>query len=265
MAGRQGTWAAVSGSEAAPVIDLRGTSMSALALAIPAIASRTGREVVVIGGLAVLCRLTRPYRATSDLDTVNRRGTGEAPQLELLLASGAKASGVSGALVPTAAGLVQVDVLEVTDAELTDLPDDPTDHLHVLSHGWAAATATPMLIRAGGMPDLTVAVAEPGPLIAMKLQSIMNRGATKEGTDLLDIVRLSLDPTAGPVLRSQLEAADPRLREDASRHAKRWFEDHAHRSLRLARAIPEGRDTQLDDLHLVGELLQSALTATPKA
>ena len=143
MAGRQGTWGAVSGSEAAPVIDLRGTSMSALAFAIPAVASRTGREVVVIGGLAVLCRLTRPYRATSDLDTVNRRGTGEAPQLELLLASGAEASGVSGALVPTAAGLVQVDVLEVTDAELTDLPDDPTDRLHVLSHGWAAATATP--------------------------------------------------------------------------------------------------------------------------
>src|SRR5665811_2488253 len=110
---------------------------------------------------------------------------------------------VSGALLPTAAGNVQVDVLEVTDAELADLPDDPTDRLHVLSHGWAAATATPMLIRAGGMPDLAVAVAEPGPLIAMKLQSIMNRGAAKEGTDLLDIVRLCLDPAAGPVLRSQ--------------------------------------------------------------
>jgi hypothetical protein len=98
---------------------------------------------------------------------------------------------------------------------------------------------------------------------APQLQSIMNRGATKEGTDLLDIVRLSLDPTAGPVLRSQLEAADPQLREDVN--AGCWFDDHAHRSLRLARAIPEGRDTKLDDLHLVGELLQSALIATPKA
>jgi hypothetical protein len=265
MAGHPGTPGAVSGSERVPVIDLRGSSMSALAFAIPAIASRTGREVVVIGGLAVVCRLTRPYRATSDLDTVNRRGTNEPAQLDLLLASGAEASGVSGALVPTSAGNVQVDVLEVTDAELADLPDDPTDRLHVLSHGWAAATATPMLIRASGMPDLTVAVAEPGPLIAMKLQSIMNRGAAKEGTDLLDIVRLCLDPAAGPVLRSQLEAADPQLREDASLHARRWFEDHADRSLRLARAIPEGQDTQLDDLHLVGELLQSALTATPRA
>jgi hypothetical protein len=153
MAGHQSTWGAVSGNEPVPVIDLRGTSMSALALAIPAIASRTGREVVVIGGLAVVCRLTRPYRANSDLDTVNRRGTGEPAQL---------------------------------------------------------------------------------------------------------------DPAAGPVLRSQLEAADPQLRVDASLHAKRWFEDHADRSLRLARAVPEGRGTQLDDLRLVGELLQSALTGAPQ-
>lgn len=34
-----------------------------------------------------------------------------------------------------------------------------------------------MIIRAPGSPDLRVAVAEPGPLIAMKLQLIMNRGA----------------------------------------------------------------------------------------
>jgi hypothetical protein len=75
--------------------------MSALVLAIPAIAERTGREVIVVGGLAVVCRLTHPYRATLDLDTVNRRRTGEPAQLELLIASGAKRSGVSGALVPT--------------------------------------------------------------------------------------------------------------------------------------------------------------------
>src|SRR5438093_12610988 len=88
------------------------------------------RDVIVVGGLAVVCRLTRPYRATSDLDTVNRRHAGEPAQLELLLASGAQPSGVSGVLVPTMAGPVQVDVLEVTDADLAQLPDDPTDPLH---------------------------------------------------------------------------------------------------------------------------------------
>lgn len=94
----------MSGNDPAIVIDLVGTSMSALALAIPAIAQRTGREVIVVGGLAVICRLSHPYRATSDLDTVNRRHDDEPAQLELLIASGAERSGASGALVPTAAG-----------------------------------------------------------------------------------------------------------------------------------------------------------------
>ncbi len=237
--------------------------MSALVHAIPAIAARTGREVIVIGGLAVVCRLTHPYRATTDLDTVNRRSGTERSQLQLLLASGAAASGVSGALVATPAGDVQVDVLEVTDAELAHLPDDPTDRLHVLSHAWAAATATPIQIRADGLPDLKVAVAEPGPLVAMKLQSIMNRGAAKEGTDLLDIISLTLDPTAGATVRSQLAGADRQLRQDAVRHAHRWFTDHSERSLRLIHAVPEGRTTQLDDLHLVGELIGTALSASP--
>jgi hypothetical protein len=164
-------------------------------------------------------------------------------QLELLIASGAAPSGVSGALVPTSAGPVQVDVLEVTDADLTPLPDDPTDRLHVLSHAWAAASATSVTIRASGSPDLAVAVAEPGPLIAMKLQSIMNRGAQKEGTDLLDIIRLCLDPVAGPVLRAQLASADPQIRSDVARHAERWFNDHCERSLRRVRGVPEGRNT----------------------
>ncbi len=208
MAGRhRARRATVSGSDQHPTADLLGTSMSALVLAIPAIAERTGRDVIVVGGLAVVCRLTRPYRATSDLDTVNRRHTGEPAQLELLLASGAQPSGVSGVLVPTTAGPVQVDVLEVTDADLAHLPDDPTDRLHVLSHAWAATSATPVTIRATALPNLTVAVAEPGPLIAMKLQSIMNRGSAKEGTDLLDIIRLCLDPTTGPTLRTQLATA----------------------------------------------------------
>lgn len=94
----------MSGEGSPTVIDLIGTSMSALALAIPAITERTGREVIVVGGLAVVCRLKRPYRATSDLDTVTRRRNDEPAQLELLVASGAEPSGVSGVLVPTSAG-----------------------------------------------------------------------------------------------------------------------------------------------------------------
>jgi hypothetical protein len=184
----------VSGSGAPiPVVDLMGTSMSALVHAIPAATERTGRPIVVIGGLAVICRLATAYRATSDLDTVDRRRTNETAQLELLVRSGAEPSGPTGVLVPTPAGDVQVDILGVTDADLEGLPTDPTDRLHVLSHAWAADTATPVVIRTRDLPDVNVRVAQPGPLIAMKLQSIMNRPSEKEGTDLLDIVQLTLD------------------------------------------------------------------------
>ncbi|GIF64860.1 hypothetical protein Ais01nite_28950 [Asanoa ishikariensis] len=249
----------MSGSDARPVVDLAGTSMSALALAIPAVAERTGRDVTVVGGLAVVCRLSRPYRATTDLDTVHRRRDDEPAQLELLLASGASRSGPAGVLVPTAVGQVQVDILEVTDADLARLPEDPTDRLHVLSHAWAAASATLVTIRAVGVPDLAVGVAEPGPLVAMKLQPVMNRGRAKEATDLLDIIRLCLDPVAGPTVLTQLANSEPQLREDAGRHAGRWFDHQAGRSLRVVRAVPEGQGIELDDLHLVGELLHSVL------
>jgi hypothetical protein len=244
------------------VVDLVGSSMAALVQAIPVTMRRTGRPVVVVGGLAVVCRLSRPYRATSDLDVVSRRARGDIPQLDLLLASGARSSGVSGALVPTESGPVQVDVLEVTDAELDELPDDPTDRLHVMSHAWAAVTASPVSLRAEGTDEVTVAIAEPGPLIAMKLQSIMNRGRQKEVTDLLDIIRLSLDAIAGPASRTALENADKQLREDALLHARLWFIERADRTLRLVRAAPEGRDTDPDDVRLVGELLHSVLEST---
>ncbi|MEV4538882.1 hypothetical protein AB0J82_34425 [Asanoa sp. NPDC049518] len=161
--------------------------MSALALAIPVVAERTGRQVTVVGGLAVVCRLSR------------------------------------------------------------------------LSHAWAAATATPVTIRAAGFPDLAVDVAEPGALVAMKLQSVMNRGRAKEATDLLDIIRLCLDPVSGPTVLTALAHSEPQLREDACRRAGRWFDQQAERSLRLVRAVPEGQGIELDDLHLVGELLHNVL------
>jgi hypothetical protein len=161
--------------------------------------------------------------------------------------------------VRTPYGDVQVDVLEVTDAEISDLPDDPTDRLHVQSHAWAASTASGVILTVEGLEPLSVKVSEPGPIIAMKLQSIMNRGSAKEGTDLLDIVRITLDRTCGPTSRNQLEAADRQLRADAFLHARRWFDQLANRSLSRIRAVPEGGDTEIEDVLLVGDLLVAAL------
>ena len=233
--------------------------MAAIVAAIPVIAQQTGRPVIVVGGLAVICRLSTPYRATTDLDTVSRLHAGQASQLELLIAAGATPSGPAGAQVVTPLGQVQVDVLEVTDADLQPLPEDPTDRLHVLAHAWAASSATVMTLAAEGAPQVRVLVAQPAARVAMKLQSVMNRGIAKESTDLLDIVRLTTDPAAAALVVDGLSGADSQLRSDALLHARRWFTDSADRTLRRIRAIPEGAQTTADDISLVAELLHATL------
>ncbi len=250
----------MSGSPGAtPTVELYGPTMAAIVAAIPIAARDTGRPVIVIGGLAVLCRLSTPYRATTDLDTVSRLRAGQVGQLELLVAAGATRTGPAGAKVATPLGPVQVDVLEVTDADLEPLPEDPTDRLHVLAHAWAAQTAAPVHLVADDVPLVTALVADPAALVAMKLQSVMNRGTAKEGTDLLDIVRLTTDPATAVWVIEGLRSAESRLKSDALLHARRWFTDSADRTLKRIRGVPEGTQATVDDLILVAELLATAL------
>ncbi len=136
----------------------------------------------------------------------------------------------------------------------------PTDRLHVLSHAWAAETATLMTLMADDPPSVDVLVAQPAALVAMKLQSAMNRGAAKEGTDFLDIVRLATDPITSRPVADGLQSAGKQLRDDALLHVGRWFEQGRDRTLKRIRTIPEGATTTQDDLDLVAELLTSALT-----
>ena len=159
---------------------------------------------------------------TSDVDTVNRRLGGEPGQLDVLLATGATAIDGAGAMVATPTGDVRVDVLEVSEEQLDDLPEDPTDRLYLLSHDWALRSATPLHIRAvggGTTSEHTVQVAEPAPLIATKLQALPNRARVKEATDLLDIVRLVLDEETGP--GCPRAAGSSRCRTEAGRSAAR--------------------------------------------
>jgi hypothetical protein len=100
-----------------------------------------------------------------------------------------------------------------------------------MGNDWALRTATPVRARAMDNDSVSaeaiVRVAEPGPLIATKLQALPNRASVKEATDLLDILRLTLDQHSGPLVRSQIAAADPRLKSDAALHVERWFLDRA--------------------------------------
>jgi hypothetical protein len=76
--------------------------------------------------------------------------------------------------------------IEVSDAELAHLPEEETARFAVLSHTWASRRHAPE-VRAvgpeGASTEVVAYVAEPGPLIAMKLQSVMDRTVNKERTD----------------------------------------------------------------------------------
>jgi hypothetical protein len=171
-----------------------GDAMAAVVQGVEEVRALIGQPPVVVGGLAVMCRLSNPYRATTDLDMVDRL-LGEVPQLQVLRAArGAEPVEPSSVLLPTVYGQVKVDVLEVRQIEIDQPSDDPGDRLHAFAHAWANDSATEVTIEvaplSGAHIEVSALVAEPGPLVAMKLQAIMNRAAAKQGTDLQDVARL---------------------------------------------------------------------------
>lgn len=238
-----------------------GDAMAAVVQGVAEVSALIGQPPVVVGGLAVMCRLSAPYRATTDLDVVDRR-LGEIPQLEVLRAArGAQIVEPAAVLLPTPYGPVKVDVLEVRQVELDIPSDDPGDRLHASSHAWANEAATYFTIevhtREGDMVSASALVAEPGPLVAMKLQAVMNRSAAKQGTDLQDILRLVLDAPVRPRLLGQIGTCGTQMAQDISSHVDLWLVRRRTDALRWIQATG-GTDLELDDVDLVAELLLEA-------
>lgn len=69
----------VSGSR----VTFVGDAMAAVIQGVAEVRDLIGETPVIVGGLAVLARLSNPYRATVDLDVVDRM-LGATPQLEVL-------------------------------------------------------------------------------------------------------------------------------------------------------------------------------------
>lgn len=105
--------------------------------------------------------------------------------------------------------------------------------------------------------EVTTPVAEPGPLIAMKLQAVMDRGVEKQGTDLLDIVRLTFDEMTRAGALAQIGGAGDALARDVVQHVDLWFVRRQRDTLRRIRQAG-GDDVEADDLTLVAELLLAA-------
>jgi hypothetical protein len=247
----------VSGSR----VTFIGNAMAAVVQGVEEVRTLIGRPPVVVGGLAVMCRLSNPYRATTDLDVVDRL-LGDVPQLQVLRAArGAELVEPTSVLLPTAYGQVRVDVLEVRQIEIDQPSDDPGDRLRAFAHAWASDSATEVTIQvaplSGRHIEVSALVAEPGPLVAMKLQAIMNRAAAKQGTDLQDIARLILDEHVHRAALAQIGSCDTSTAADIALHVDLWL---VHRRVQALRWIHDagGTDLSLDDLDLVAELLLAA-------
>jgi hypothetical protein len=153
----------------------------------------------------------------------------------------------------------------VRQVELDQPSDDPGDRLHAAAHAWANDTATEITIEVirsnGDHLDVSTLVAEPGPLIAMKLQAIENRPVRKQGTDLLDIIRLTLDDTARAAALAQLGSCAPPTAADIALHIRLWLVQRRDQAIRWIHGVG-GDDVTTDDLDLVADLLLDACERT---
>lgn len=250
----------MSGDVHLPRVTLLGEETRRIVAAIPVVAGLSGTTPTVVGGLAVLCRVAQAHRATTDLDALSRREPGTKPLLELLLDSpGSRPRDAAGAEVRTPSGPVKVDVIEVSERSDVHVVENPTDRLYEMAHAWAWRTASAMeIVVAGarGTAGSVARVAEPGPLLAMKLQAVRDRERRKQGTDLLDIVTLVLDRSVRDVALEQLRRADPTIASDCALHAREWFAASADWSLRRIHEAG-ARSITREELALVGDLLRA--------
>ncbi len=192
-------------------------------------------ELRLIGGLAVMCRVGMPHRATVDLDAITRGLTEHDPTIAHLAVT------ASGGGQYTFADELELDVIDVAPlgaAELAEqwLAAGPlTDlELNAIGHTWAHDAADPLDLVVVSDEDgsrLAAAsarlVASPGGLVVMKATTVPLRASAKpekRSSDLYDLARL-LVRTEG--IGAELQAAPPPLRAAVLERLDRWFVDPA--------------------------------------
>lgn len=199
-------------------------------------------EMRLIGGLAVVCRVGVPHRATVDLDALTR-------DLELFDATlqrlALSSSGGGQYVMP---GRLDLDVIDVAPgsaeqvlAEL--LAQGPLSDLerNVVAHTWAHDNATLVeitVVDEGGIPLMERVerlVASTAGLVAMKATTVPLRASAKpekRASDLYDLARL-LVGTQGA---DRLIEAPTELRAAVLANLRKWFVD------------PRGRDRTFRDI-----------------
>jgi hypothetical protein len=224
-------------------------------------------ELRLIGGLAVMCRVGTPHRATVDLDALAR----DLDRFHEAIARLALTSVGGGQY--TFEGDLDLDVIDVAEVGADELVrdlaalGDPgaglTDlELNVVAHTWAHDAATTLDIAAADDETGAVLVRADGRLvattaglIAMKATTVSLRASSKpekRASDLYDLGRLLVD---GGLRRGELAELPAVLADAVGERLHRWFVDPRgrDRTFRDVRRFDEPR-LELDDAaHAVAE------------
>lgn len=183
----------MSGSdEESPLVILPGD----LAWVVDTLADLTATDmptVAVVGGIGVTFRLAarrRSIRATADLDVVAR---GDAqPTALMLLTQRDDATATENGVELSGTKIDVMETYPLTDDDVEGIAD--AQRLFVTAHGWAFESAAVMSIGVAQGATVTIPVARPAGLVAMKSHAIGHaraaRRTNKRAGDLYDLYAL---------------------------------------------------------------------------
>jgi hypothetical protein len=246
---------------------LTGRPRGVTHLAVDALAELPS-DLRLIGGLAVLCRVGMPHRATVDLDALTRDLAIHDVSLQRLALS---STGGGQYVMP---GELDLDVIEVAPddasvvADSMGAPDSLTDlEFNVIAHTWAHDSATPLDVTVASADDGVIIAAArdrlvastPG-LIAMKATTVPLRASArpeKRASDLYDIGRL-MTTAARQEVADALAVMPPALRDEILARLQRWFVEPSgrDRTFREIRRFDEAQ-LELDDVAFTVEAVTS--------
>jgi len=213
-------------------------------------------EFRLIGGLAVMCRVGLPHRATVDLDAITR---GLASYHELLAGLAVTSSGGGQYVMANHLDLDVIDIAPETARELAEVLEAVggiTDlELNVVAHAWAHDAATPvdLLVVYGDAVPLVEAkqrlIASPAGLVAMKVTTVPLRASQrsdKRSSDLYDLARLLVTARG---MKAQIDSMPEMLSAVILRRLDRWFVEGAGRD-RTYRELRKFDDPPVDFDHV---------------
>jgi hypothetical protein len=221
----------------------------------------------LVGGLAVMVRLTEAHRPTRDVDAVAETADGESDAVVSVVAEHTGGEATNATTVVLADG-TKVDVIATAPIVEAALPDDDNERLFILAHAFALATAEVLDICVVDRLELparaSVPVATPGTLVAMKLHALQSRrrDPAKLASDAYDIYRLLATHDREGAVAAQLRDGPhdvaslsrnvlaSTLRDDAGRWSRRLRTD--------ARGAAMG-SIEAEDLEVVASLCVDAI------